>query len=404
MGRWRDFWLGPKTEETRAITSLPWGDYVPFDSGPRMPMGADDALSLGSVYSAVSLLGSTISTLPLDASRKIGEQRVPMGSLPQLFAQLTTDGRLVPWLHQCVVSLALRGNAYGLVINRDGFGFPTQVTWLDPTEVTVDDEAGSGWRWRGRLLAGSEIVHIPWFTVPGKRQGLSPIASYAATLGIGLGAQSYARGFFDNGGFPPGTFRNTEKAIPNAEEGAAVRAKLVASIRTGQPMVYGKDWEYTPISVPPEEAQFVQTMKMTATQVAAIYHIPPEKIGGETGHSLTYATAETHQIEWTTDALRVWVETMEAAFSSWLPDRQYVKFNMNSLVRADMKTRYESYTLGLAGGWLNRDEIRAYEDLQPLPNGEGQAFATGSPATPALPAATDNTNTDGVIPMRRPGT
>jgi HK97 family phage portal protein len=167
--------------------------------------------------------------------------------------------------------------------------------------------------------------------------------------------------------------------------------------------VYGKDWEYTPISVPPEEAQFVQTMKMTATQVAAIYHIPPEKIGGETGHSLTYATAETHQIEWTTDALRTWLEMLEAAFSSWLPDRQYVKFNIGGLVRADMKTRYESYAIGLQNGWLNRDEVRAYEDLEPLPNGEGQTFAVPPPATPALLAA-DKTSNGDVVPLRRPGT
>jgi HK97 family phage portal protein len=400
MGRWRDWLLGPK-EETRAITSLPWGSPAPFDVGPGRYDSDADALSLGSVYSALSLLGSTISTLPLDAGRKIGDARVPMSSLPQLFGQLAADGRLVPWLHQCVVSVASRGNAVGYIIARDGFGFPTVVEWLDLCEVTYDDAARE-WRWRGRVVPDEDIVHIPWFTVPGKRMALSPIASYAATLGIGLGAQSYARDWFDGGGFPPGTFRNTEQVIPNADEANAIRAKLAASRRTRQPMVYGKDWEYTPISVPPEEAQFVQTMKMTATQVAAIYHIPPEKIGGETGHSLTYATAETHQIEWTTDALRTWLEMLEAAFTSWLPDRQYVKFNINGLVRADMKTRYESYAIGLQNGWLNRDEVRAYEDLEPLPNGEGQTFAVPPPATPALTAA-DKTSNGDVVPMRRPG-
>ncbi len=400
MGRVRDWFLGPKTEE-RAITSLPWGVPAPFDVGPGRYDNPDDALSLGSVYSAVSLLASTISTLPLDASRKIGDTRVPMGSTPQLFAQLSTDGRLVPWLHQCVVSLALRGNAYGLVVNRDGFGFPTAVEWMDPAAVTYDDAART-WRWRGREVPDEQIVHIPWFTLPGKREGLSPIGSYAATLGIGLGAQSYARDWFDGGGFPPGTFQNTEKVIPTADEAAAIRAKLAASRRSRQPLVYGKDWKYDAISVPPEEAQFVQTMKMTATQVAAIYHIPPEKIGGETGHSLTYATAETHQIEWTTDALRTWLVTLETAFCSWLPDRQYVKFNLAGLVRADMKTRYESYQIALSNGWLSLDEVRAYEDLQPLPNRQGQAFGQ---ATPALPApAADTSSNGGVIPMRRPGT
>jgi len=74
-----------------------------------------------------------------------------MGALPQLFNQLATDGVLVPWLHRCVTSLGLRGNAFGLVVSRDGFGFPTAIEWLDPTDVMVDERPGqTGWLWRGR--------------------------------------------------------------------------------------------------------------------------------------------------------------------------------------------------------------------------------------------------------------
>jgi HK97 family phage portal protein len=393
MGRVRDWLFGPPKEEQRSITSLPWGESTPFNIGPSRYENTTDALSLGAVYAAIQLLAGSISTLPVDGYRKIGDQRVPMGSLPQLFAQLATDGTTVPWLHRAVTSLALRGNAYGLVVDRDGFGFPTVLDWLDPADISYDDSAGM-WRWRGREIPRENIVHIPWFTVAGKREGLSPIASFASTLGVGLGAMSYSTNWFVNGGFPPGTFRNTEKPIPDKTEAATIRAQLASSIRSGQPMVYGKDWEFTAISVPAEEAQFLSTMKMTTNQIAAIYGIPPEMIGGESGSSMTYANVEQQQINFVMFTLRPWLVTLETAFSALLPDRQYVKFNSDALIRADLATRYNSYATGLTSGFLTMDEVRAMEDREPLPD-------KPTPAIPAPPA--DASTNPTVVPMRRPG-
>jgi hypothetical protein len=149
---WRS-WLG--FPEKRAITSVPWQNAVPFNLMPPTDYDSGSqsaALSLSSVYSANRLLAQSISTLPLKAYRRAGEDRVPLGKLPQLFDQLVTDGQLVPWLHKCVVSLGLRGNAYGWVISRDGFGFPTQVDWLHPNRVSPDDQ-------RGRFSSGHVQEH-----------------------------------------------------------------------------------------------------------------------------------------------------------------------------------------------------------------------------------------------------
>src|SRR4051812_36736925 len=130
---WRS-WLGlPERMETRTLTddNVPWGHSVPFNMAPSYPgtylPSPTRALSLAAVYSANRLLAESISTLPLKTYRRGTDGRLPMDTLPQLFAQLVTDGQLVPWLHRCVTSLALRGNAYGLIINRDGFGFPTVI-------------------------------------------------------------------------------------------------------------------------------------------------------------------------------------------------------------------------------------------------------------------------------------
>jgi HK97 family phage portal protein len=322
-----------------------------------------------------------------------------MGSLPVLFDNLVTDGALVPWLHRCVVSLGLRGNAYGWVISRDGYGFPTQIEWLNPNNVAPDDRPDvnpGGWLINGRGVPRNDIVHIPLFAMPGERLGVSPIASFANTLGVALKAQTYADGWFSAGGFPPGTFQNETQTVDQAQADA-IKARLGAAIRTREPLVFGKDWKYTAISVPPEEAQFVETMKMTTNQIAAIYGIPPEMIGGESGSSMTYANVEQQQINFVMFTLRPWLVLLESVFSSLLPDRQYVKFNSDALIRADLKTRWEVNQIRLNVGAANVDEIRVQEDQPPLPNGQGQTYG----AKAVAPAPQPNQDEAQPAPLRR---
>jgi HK97 family phage portal protein len=210
------------------------------------------------------------------------------------------------------------------------------------------------------------VLHIPWFKIPGKVKGLSPIEAYAATVDTGLQAQAYANGWFAAGGVPPGKFKNTQQMV-SQEQAEIVRDRLVAAIRSRRPIVYGSDWEYEPITIPPEQAQFVQTMRMNATQIAAIYGIPPEEIGGEAGGSLTYNTVEQNSIRLSSRTLRPWLVRLERKFFSVLPSRQYIKFNADAMVRADIKTRYETYQIAASIGLLSDDEMRALEDRQPLP-------------------------------------
>lgn len=383
---WRS-WLG--FPEKRAITSVPWQNAVPFNLMPPTDYDSGSqaqALSLSSVYSANRLLAQSISTLPVKAYRRVGEDRAPLSKLPQLFDNLTNDGQLVPWLHKCVVSLGLRGNAYGWVISRDGFGYPTQIEWLHPNRVAPDDRPGvvGGWLVDGRAVSREDVVHIPLFAMPGERLGLSPIASFALTLGVGLKAQSYASDWFNAGGFPPGTFKNTEQTV-NPAQAAEIKARLGNAIRSNEPLVFGRDWEYSAVTVPPEEAQFVQTIKMTTNQIAAVYGIPPEMIGGESGSSMTYANVEQQSTNFVMFTLRPWLVLLETVFSSLLPDRQYVKFNSDALIRADLATRWNVNKIRVEMGAASIDEIRIQEDQPPLPNGQGAEFKAKTPEITAQP-------------------
>jgi HK97 family phage portal protein len=357
--------------EQRSIDSVPW---YPFDVGPGRyePATQQRALSLAPVFAAFRFLCDGVSTLPLKAYRKAGpDQREPMANLPQLFQFLDEDGTLVDWTSQGIFSLAAHGNAIGIITSLDGFGFPTGVQWRPRSEFFVDDSVPgqAQWYWNGRRVDRSDLVHIPWLTVPGQTLGLSPIEHYALTLGVGLGAQSYGAEWFAAGGVPPGTYKNSEQTIDQATA-TTIKTRLMAAIRSREPLVYGKDWDFNAISIPPQEAQFVETQNLTANQIAAIYGIAPEEIGGVPANSLTYNTEERRQIRRVAD-LRPWLVRFETGLSALLPERQYVRFNADATVRADLKTRYQAHHLALEDGWKNRDEVRGAEDLEPLPAGQG---------------------------------
>jgi HK97 family phage portal protein len=346
------------------------------------------ALTLAPVFAASRHLGDNISTLPMHSYRRVDNLRQPMARLPVLFRQLEEDGELVDWLFAAVSSLALRGNTVGLITQRDGMGFPTAITWLSMSDIYVDDfnPGRPQWYWKGRRLDRSELVHIPWFKIAGRTLGLSPIEAYAMTITTGLEGQRYGTDWFLAGGVPPGTFKNAAKKI-DQDDADAIKNRLVAAIRSHKPIVYGADWDYNPISIPPAQADLIQSLKLNANQIAAIYGIAPEEIGGEAANSLTYANEEMRQTTRMAN-LRPWVVRFERKFSSWIPRAQYVRLKTDATIRADIKSRFEVYKIARDIGLNSIDELRALEDLPPLPNNAGASTVPLS--NPALPTPRAN--------------
>lgn len=388
------FWRRP---EQRAITDLPWDQ-----GGPAHPsqVSMDRALQLAPVYAAGRLLASSVASLPLQTYRRSGSARVKLERVPDLFWNPTVQGTPYDWLFRAMTSMIYRGNAIGLITARDAMEFPTMIEWLNPDEVHVQDDQMFGrgsftdpiWYWNARVVPREDLVHIPWFTVPGKVWGLSPLQAFASTVSTGIAAQQFSQDWFAAGGVPPATFKNSEQTV-DQKDANVIKMRLVSAIKSRQPIVYGRDWEFQPISVSPNEAKFVETMRLTATNIANIYGIPPEMIGGESGASMTYANTEMQAIQFLQFTLLPWLTKLEAAFSRLLPPSQYVRFNADALIRADSSTRWANYRTAREIGGLSVDEIRALEDMAPLPGGAGQDHtslhlqvkaAGGSVAQPSL--------------------
>jgi HK97 family phage portal protein len=356
---------------------------VPWDVGAidrPHEVSVDTALRLGPVYAAGRLLAGTVAGLPLRQYRVAGETTTRMAQA-SLFSQPSVNGTLHDWLFRLITSLAYTGNAFGLITARDYLEYPTMIEWLDPRRVNVIDRMlwGRGsftdpiWYVDGMEVSREDFVHIPYFSLPGRVWGLSPIGAFAATVRTGNAAQEYQADWFENGGVPPGTFKNVNREV-DANDAKAIKDTVVQAIRSKKPLVFGRDWEYTPITVPAHEAKFIDTMRLNATQIAAIIGLPPELIGGETGGSMTYSSPEQRQIEFLQIYLLPWLTLIESHLSAILPRGQVVKFNADAMTRADILTRAQAAQIFRQIGAKNTDEIRQDEDMAPLPHGEGKDY------------------------------
>jgi HK97 family phage portal protein len=330
-------------------------------------VSAERASHLAPVYSAIRCIVDFLSTLPVDAYRLNGETRTSI-ALPQLLRSQNDLGRpgLGNWIGQAGYGLATAGNAVGWISETDGFGFPSVVNWLRRDWWSFD-ETTKQWYVGGQPVGASQIVHIPWIVPTGHTLGLSPIEHYAAIVKAGLSAQDYAdvrRG----GGLPPAVLKNTQQTI-QPDAASVIRERAIAAFSSGKPFVTGNDWDLSISVIPPSHTQFIETLKLTATEIAAIYGIDPREIGGEAAGSLTYTTDESRPLNRAND-MRPYMVRLENAFNRLLPERQFVKLNVDATFRTDTKTRTDVIGAQLADGRLSLNEARALEDRPPVPGGD----------------------------------
>lgn len=375
--------------EKRAVGGVPWQPWADpffhFDAGgpvhpSRQAFGVDRALGLPALYAGTKILSDNAASLPVKVYQKMPDGRRLPYTGPHLFERPSVIGTAYDWMFSCMSSLTLQGNAWGLITGKDGFGFPTGIEWIPCDHMSVEGDYeqpfnplstkvfayGRNMKWFG---PDTELFHVKGYALAGRLEGVSPLMNFALTITAGFEAQRYGTSWYEAGGFPPGTFQNSELEV-SADDAAEIRKTLVTSLRRREPLVYGRDWDYTPVTVPPSEAQFIDAMQLNATHVASFLDLPPNRLGGKSGDSLTYSTVEQNQLQ-VIEALRPWLVRLEYAFSDLLPSKRVIGFNTDALLKTDLKTRTEIYQIKRNMGLLTTDEIRELEDLQPLPGGAG---------------------------------
>ena len=139
-------------------------------------------------------------------------------------------------------------------------------------------------------------------------------------------------------------------------------------------MVLEEGVDYQQISIPPEEAQFLETRKFQIDEIARLYRVPPHMIGDLEKSS--FNNIEQQSLEFVKYTLNPWVVRWEQSLQKALLNtaeqkRYFIKFNVDGLLRGDYQSRMAGYAVGRQNGWLSANDIREMENMNPIPEEDG---------------------------------
>jgi len=221
-------------------------------------------------------------------------------------------------------------------------------------------------------LKQSEVLHIPGLGFDGL-VGYSPIAMAKNAIGLSIATEEYGAKFFANGATPggileyPGTVKDPDRVRESWNKGFnGKNSHKVAILEEGM--------KYTPISISPNEAQFLETRKFQIDEIARIFRVPPHMVGDLEKSS--FSNIEQQSLEFVKYTLEPWLMRWEQSINRALLSREekntfFVKFNVDGLLRGDYQSRMNGYATARQNGWMSANDIRELENLDLIPAEDG---------------------------------
>jgi HK97 family phage portal protein len=365
--------------EKRAVSfQTIWGsgDFVDTQSLSGTIINTDSAMQVNAVFSAVSLISDTIATLPIDAYIRSQGSRYALRPRPEWVTKPDVDTTKEAFYGACIVSLLLDGNVFVRKF-RNRTGKIVNMTVLNPIDVEIKRN-GLGRvifnvKGEDKALTTDDVIFIPDVVKPGQIRGMSRVEALKENFGLAKALENYAAKFFGSGTqtsgvieLPPGVPLNAEQAKAMQE---AFDSRHRGWGRAHKTAILTGGAQYRPTNVPNDQAQFLDSRRMAVEDVARAFNIPPHLLG--LPGTNTYASVEQNNIAFVTHTLRPIAQKLEGAFTAVLSEETgqeaaFVKFSLDGLLRADINSRTEAYTKGLNSGYYKINDIRRFEDLEPI--------------------------------------
>lgn len=364
-------------DEQRAITPAQiWGagldDWFRGDTAAGVRVTTEAAMRAAQ-GACIGLIADDIASLPVDFYQELpDETKVPLAEEPVWYDQ-PGSGRWDTWpdhVTQVVISLLSDGNAF--VHGMPNVADPRILEVLDPATVDIRREAGViSYRVRGAADAwgDADLMHIPWRRMPGALRGINPVEEAKETTGLELAAREWASRFFSNGATLGGIIQ-VPPGVQMTREGVAALREQFANQHVGKRKAFafgvltgGAQWVQN--TVTPQDSALAPLWRQVLEEAARIYHIPPHLLASQESGASSYASVEHRSIEYVQHAIVPIVKRLEAAYSRLVPGDTYVKFNVNALLRGDIKTRAEAYSFFLQSKVLTPAYVAQLEDFPP---------------------------------------
>jgi len=377
---------GPKTKAGSAVSEL-------------------NAMKLSIVWCCIKILSEDTASLPLHLYRRLeggGKERAtehplygflhnePNPEMTAMSFRETFASHLLSW-----------GNAYAEkefgrgMVGRDRI----VALWpIAPNRVTVFRDDKKQIKYRITIPKGfgpvelpkRQILHAPGLSFDGL-VGYSPIAAAREAIGLGMALEEFGALYFGNGTHPSAVVTH-EHVLKDPKAMREALVEVYGGLGNAHRLMLLEDgMDIKNIGIPPEDSQFIETRRLQNIDIGTrVYRLPPQMYG-EYDKASTYASAEQFAIDYVTKTLRSWLVRLEQSYNMNLlsPEERgeyFFEHLVDGLLRGDIKSRYEAYAVGRNNGWLNADEIRELENMNPTEDGQGKIYLIPLNMMPATDA------------------
>jgi HK97 family phage portal protein len=375
------------------------------------------AISYTAVFASVTIIADILSSLPLKVyTHKDGvnkaEPNHPISKLLRRHPKSSRRHTAMEFRHYMTAHVLLWGNAYAQII-RNGGGDPIELVPLHPSRVKPEFDSQKnklsyrvsvGNEGKAVVLEPENMFHLRGYSTDGI-VGKSVIGLFQEAMKLGITTEQYATSFFGNAAMPAGILRFDEDRTLSPEARDRLKkdfSRMYSGARNaGQVAILEEGIQWQQLSLPQQDAQFLEQRKFQVGEIARIFRVPPHLIG-EVG-TTSYSSIEAQDLSFAKYTISPWAIRWEQVIERDLLDqdeRYHVKHNLNALVRAEYLTRMRGYAIGRQWGILSANDCRALEELpgigeegdiylSPLNmvpaeqvGEQGEPSATKAPATP----------------------
>jgi HK97 family phage portal protein len=360
----------------------------------------DAALSCSTAWACGSLIARSIAMLPKQvyAARgtepEDGNQRLPNHEVESLLhRQPNPEISAFSFAETLYLSALFNGNGYA-EIERDNFGRPVALWPLASNRVTPcrDSETGvleydvSNGYSGSVTIPAEDMFHLAGPSISGPA-GMSVIEYAKNAIGIAVAQERFAANFMRNQAAPSGMIKVkvgiSEAGLKRVR--AEVENTLTGTRKAGKVMVGDSDWEWVPIGVSPQDAEFLAQRRFSVEEVCRFFGVPPQLIGDTSKQ--TFANYEQAGLNFLGLAVLPWTVRFEQEANRKLFSqgrgraRPFLKINTAAIVRANIEAQYRALALGRQWGWLSVNDIRRTLDMEPI-GPEGDVYLHPSSMAP----------------------
>tara|TARA_R110002020_G_scaffold231993_2_gene443384 strand:+ start:316 stop:1515 length:1200 start_codon:yes stop_codon:yes gene_type:complete len=338
------------------------------------------ALTFSAVFAAVRILSESIASLPVNLYKKTidGTRSIQNANPLQALISVEPNQMMTSYnfFNAMVSNLVLQGNAYAF-ISRNGTGRPEALHILDPQNVKIlyhENEVFYEIKKVELPVPATEILHFTGLSFDGIK-GKSPIEVQRDTLSLAVSANKYGGQFFTNAATPKGVLQHPGKITKEAADrlrsswnqsyGGVYNAHKTAVLEEGM--------TFKTIQMNPQDVDFLNTRKFQVNEIARIFRIPPHLLADL--ERATFSNIEAQQIDFVVHTIRPYLVNIEQEMNKKLlreteKKDHYVKFSIQGLLRGDSEARSKYYQTLNQIGVLSINEIRAFEDMNPVADGD----------------------------------